>query len=89
MYRVTLLCKGLSTEQGQEAAEDIAQEFKEHRDWHSNPQCSWDGNVLKLVTENNFDNNGQATLDEFGDCLAAYVTDYYNCNISIESIDEI
>lgn len=89
MYRVTIICKGLSAEEGKEASEDIAQEFKEHRAWHNNPVCTWDGEILALTTENDFDDDGQATLDEFGDCLAAYVTDYFDCTVTIDSVSKI
>ncbi len=89
MYRITIICEGLSSEDGKEASEDFVQEFREHREWHKNPQCYWDGSVLKLIVENDFDNDGQATLDEFGDCLAAYVTDYSDCTFQIESVNEL
>jgi len=70
-------------------ATDIQNEFLENRDWHSNVVCSWDGEKLKLVAENDFDQDGQALLDEFGDCIAAYVIDYFDSNIKIESVNEI
>ena len=89
MYRVTLICNGLPKGAGQEAATDIQNEFLENRDWHSNVVCSWDGEKLKLVAENDFDQDGQALLDEFGDCIAAYVIDYFDSNIKIESVNEI
>ena len=89
MYRVTIVCKGLSAEEGKKASEDIAQEFREHRDWHKNPECIWDGKKIVLTVENDFDNDGLATLDEFGDCLAAYVKDYFDCTVTIDSVTRI
>ena len=89
MYRTTIICKGLAKEAGEEAAFDIEKEFKEHRDWHKNVSCKWDGSELKLIAENDFDSNGQALLDEFGDCLAAYVEDYFDSSIEILSVNEI
>ena len=89
MYRVTIICNGLSAEEGQEASDDIAKEFREHRDWHNNPICTWDGEKLMLTVENDFDNDGLATLDELGDCLAAYVSDYSDCTVSIDSVMNI
>lgn len=86
MYRIKIICTGLSSEEGKEASCDIAQEFREHRDWHNNPTCTRDGEKLILTVENDFDNDGQATLDEFGDCLAAYVTDYFDCNVTVDSV---
>ena len=75
MFRVTLICDGLPAAAGEEAARDIAKEFADSRQWHSRVTCDWDGVRLTLRSENDFDETGQATLDEFGDCIAAYVTD--------------
>jgi len=91
MYRATIICKGLrlSKDAGEETALDIAKEFEEHRTWHKNVSCTWNGKELKLVAENDFDNNGEALLDEFGDCLAAYVKDYFDSETRIQSVNEI
>ncbi len=89
MYRVTIVCEGLSSNEGKEASDDIAQEFREHRNWHKNPICTWDGEKLILTVENDFDDDGKATLDEFRDCLAAYVTDYFDCTVTIDSVAKI
>ena len=89
MYRTVLICKGLAKDSGKEVAFDIEKEFKEHRDWHKNVSCSWNGTELKLVAENDFDKDGQALLDEFGDCLAAYVENYFDTKIEIHSVNEI
>ena len=89
MYRISLVCSGLPTEAGKEAAVDITQEFEQHRKWHENVVCSWNGSELKLVAENDFDNDGQALLDEFGDCISAYVVEYFDSKIEIESVNEI
>jgi hypothetical protein len=42
-----------------------------------------------LETENDFDDTGLASMDEFGDAIAAYVTKLIDGGISIESITEI
>ena len=76
MYRVILGCEGVPASVGQEAATDITKEFAEHRQWHKNVKCSWDGKELLLEAENDFDNEGLALLDEFSDCIAAYVTSF-------------
>ncbi|MEH6552391.1 MAG: hypothetical protein V7744_20645 [Pseudomonadales bacterium] len=89
MYRISLVCSGLPKEDGEEAAVDITQEFREHRQWHENVMCSWNGSELKLVAENDFDNDGLALLDEFGDCISAYVRNYFDSNIEIESVNAI
>ena len=43
---------------------------------------------LILRSENDFDETGEATLDQFGDCIAAYVTEYEGSSIRIESVSE-
>jgi hypothetical protein len=88
MFRVTLICDGLPAAVGEEAAGDIAKEFADSRHWHSRVTCDWDGAHLVLRSENDFDGTGQATLDEFGDCLAAYVTNYEGSSVRIEPVSE-
>jgi hypothetical protein len=89
MFRVTLICSGLPLASGQEAALDISREFAEHRTWHARVTCEWDGTRLILISENDFDSTGQATLDEFGDCIAAFVPDPGESEIVIAAICEI
>jgi hypothetical protein len=89
MFRVTLICDGLPPVAGDEAARDITKEFAEHRKWHSRVTCEWDGSRLILRSENDFDGTGQATLDEFGDCISAYIADPAESSIRIESVSEI
>ncbi len=73
MFRVELTCNGLPSHLGPQAAEDITSSFKE-RTWHQNVSCTWDGALLRLVAENDFDSSGLALLDEFSDeicnCIA-------------------
>ena len=73
MYKVILACEGIPASEGQEAATDIMKEFADHRPWHQNVNCSWDGKELRLEAENDFDDDGLALLDEFSDCIASYV----------------
>jgi hypothetical protein len=40
MYRVVLACHGIPVSAGNEAATDIANEFREHCTWHNNVICS-------------------------------------------------
>ena len=87
MFRVTLICDGLPVTAGLDAARDITKEFADHRKWHSHVTCEWDGARLILQSENDFDEAGLATLDEFGDCISAYVSDPGDSRISIESIE--
>ena len=89
MFRVTLVCTDLPPTSGEAAALDITREFAEHRAWHSRVTCEWDGTCLTLVSENDFDDTGQATLDEFADCIAAYVSDPGESRIAIASVSEL
>ena len=73
VYKVILACEGVPASDGEEAAADITKEFADHRQWHQNVKCSWDGQELVLEAENDFDDDGLALLDEFSDCIAAYV----------------
>jgi hypothetical protein len=89
MFRVILVCVGLPSDAGEEAAVDIARDFADHRAWHSRVTCEWDGTILTLAVENDFDNTGLATLDEFSDCISAYVKDPGDAEIEIKSVREV
>ncbi len=89
MYQVTLVCEGLPASAGPEAARDIAREFTEHGTWHAKVSCDWDGSRLVLRSENDFDADGRATLDEFGDAISAYVAHPGQSSISIQSVQEL
>jgi hypothetical protein len=88
MFRVTVICDGLPGSAGEKAASDIAKEFADHRQWHSRVTCEWDGSRLVLRSENDFDDNGRATLDEFGDCLSAYVPDPGQQRLTVASVSK-
>ena len=89
MFRVTLVCFGLPPAAGEVAATDIAREFADHRKWQNRVTCEWDGTRLILRAENDFDKTGLATLDEFGDCISAYISDPGDSQITIESVCEL
>ena len=89
MNRVTLICEGLPTSVGEEAARDIAAEFAEHRQWHSSVTCEWRDGQLILRSDNDFDETGEATLDEFGDCVIAYIADPGDYKFRIESVSQL
>ena len=86
MYRVVLSCSGVPTDAGAEAATDITREFAEHRPWHQNVSCTWDGSRLILSAENDYDPDGVALMDEFSDCLAAYITAGFDGEIRVETV---
>ena len=86
MYKITLACYGVPPAVGPEAATDIANEFAENRQWHVNVTCQWDGERLILQAENDFDSNGLALLDEFSDCIAAYISGSFDGEIEVETV---
>jgi len=74
---------------GEETARDITKEFADSRQWHSRVTCEWDGTRLILRSENDFDETGQATLDEFSDCISTYIAEPGEFSIRIESVQEL
>ena len=75
-FRVTLACDGIDASVGATAAQDIQAEFREHRRWHRDADCRFENGTLILYVTNDFDRNGLAVLDEFGDCLSAYLQNH-------------
>ena len=89
MYHIVLACYGVPEGAGVEAATDITAEFAEHRPWHSNVQCSWDGTRLILQADNQVDSSGLALMDEFSDAISAYIAELFDGEIKVESIVEV
>jgi hypothetical protein len=90
MFHVVLECdaEGLSSEIGEQAAVDIAEEFA-HRPWHTNVRCTWASHYMRLEADNDFDENGLALCDEFSDALAACIAMYERLGqIRIVSVTE-
>jgi hypothetical protein len=69
MFRAVLECTGINESEGPEAAQEIMQEFSEHRRHHQNVTCSFAGGKLTITAENDFDPTGLALMDEFSDCI--------------------
>ena len=88
MFHITIVCDGLSNSAGEEAARDIAQDFAEHRTWHDYVACEWESSRLVLRAENDFDDDGAATLDEFSKCISAHVAEPGNFVVAIQSVSE-
>jgi hypothetical protein len=86
MYKVVLSCGGVPKAAGAEAAADITKEFAEHRTWYKNVSCTWDGSKLTLSAENDHDPKGLGLMDEFSDCISAYITEGFDGDIKVESI---
>ena len=86
MYRLTLVCAGIPASKGPETAQDIMNEFARHRRHHSNVLCSYADGKLTLVAENDFDPNGLALMDEFSDCLSAFISMPFEGDLTVQSI---
>ena len=85
MYRMVLVCNGVSADVGAVAARDISEEFT-RRPWHQNVHCEWDGSRLVLQADNDFDSNGLALLDEFSDAISASITDGFDGGMDVVSV---
>lgn len=83
MFRVTLVCEGVPASAGPIAAKDIEREFAEHRTHHQNVVCAYTNRELVLTAENNFDPNGLALMDEFSDCISAYIAELFGGRIRV------
>jgi hypothetical protein len=89
MFKIVLACDGVPSSSGPAAAVDITREFAEHRRWHQNVQCTWDGSRLILEGENEDDSNGLELLDEFSDCLSAHIAELFDGEIKVESVTRL
>lgn len=83
MFRVTLACKNVPVSAGAAAATDIQQEFAEHRANHKNVVCTYTNGELVLTAENDFDPKGLALMDEFSDCISAYIAELFDGEIRV------
>jgi hypothetical protein len=87
-YRIELAGDGVPQDAGSQVATDIKDEFG-HRPWHENVQCEWNGAVLILIAENDYDSDGRALLDEFSDAIAACIAEGFDGNIRLVSVKEL
>ncbi len=85
MYRIVLACNGVPTHAGSAASRDITEEF-EHRPWHQNVSCEWNGSELVLKADNDFDPEGLALRDEFSDAISACIEEAFDGDIDIVSV---
>lgn len=83
MFRVTLSCSCVPKSAGQEAASNIQREFADHRRHHKNVVCTFSNNKLVLTAENDFDPDGLALMDEFSDCITAYIEEPFDGEIRL------
>jgi len=87
MFHVVLECEGLHSSDGPQAAVDITEEFT-HRPWQKNVSCTWDGHILRLEVDNDFDPKGLASRDEFSDVIVACVVDAEYSDLRVVSVTE-
>jgi hypothetical protein len=86
-FKITLACGGIDASVGTTAAQEIQTEFRDHRRWHREVRCCFESGTLILCGTNDFDEAGLALLDEFGDCLSAYLKEHGAIRIlSIEAV---
>jgi hypothetical protein len=87
IFKVTLACSGIDASFGATAALEIQTEFRDHRRWHREVHCRFESGTLILFGTNDFDETGLALLDEFGDCLSAYLKEHGAVRVlSVEAV---
>jgi hypothetical protein len=89
MNRIVVECLGVPVDEGDEAAADIEREFREHRPHHQNVRCTFENGRLVLRGENAFDPDGLALLDEFSDCISAYVATLFDGELRVVSSTKV
>jgi hypothetical protein len=88
MYKIKLACHGVPEHAGAEAAVDITREFAA-RPWQNYALCSWDGSSLLPELQNNFDENGLASKDEFSDAISARISEGFDGDIKVVNISPV
>lgn len=86
-FKVTLACNGIDPALGTTAAEEIQAEFREHRRWHRDVHCRFESGDLVLCATNDFDQAGLALLDEFCDCISAFLKEHGNGAVRVLSVE--
>ena len=89
MFRVALECSGVPKDQGESAALDIAQHFADQRPHHQNVRCTYADGKLTLVAENDYDPKGLALMDEFSDCLCAFIRGGFDGDLVVKSAETL
>jgi hypothetical protein len=87
MFRVVLACDGVPAAEGVEAAIDIQNEFKEFRGpRYINPSCVFeDGRLILSCDNDGWDSDGLALMDEFSDCIPAYISSPFDGDLKLVS----
>lgn len=87
MFRIRLSCSGIDPSVGETAAREIQSDFRDGRPWHQDVSCRFEQGSLTLLATNDFDKAGLALLDEFGDCLSAYLKEHGKVSVlSVETM---
>ncbi len=75
MYCVVLECDCVPASEGSEAALEITNEFRKHREpRYTNVTCTYvDGKLVLSADNDGWDRDGLNLMDEFSDCLSAYI----------------
>lgn len=74
MYKIIIDCYDVDQNSGSQTALEIEREFREHRTWFKFVDCCYADEILTLTAMSDVDASGIALLDEFGDCLSAYLS---------------
>ena len=85
MFRVSVVCEGIAQADWPAAVSDVKHEFAS-RPWHQVLDCRWEGVMLVLVADNDFDLDGEALADEFSDTVAACAPGTPAYRVSIQSV---
>jgi hypothetical protein len=83
---VHVSCEGLTADEGSAAPASILEEFT-HRPWHQNVRCEWDGLLLWLAADNDYDDTGLALLDEFSDAVVACIKCAGTISFKVQAVD--
>ncbi|MCD6052656.1 MAG: hypothetical protein K0Q55_4074, partial [Verrucomicrobia bacterium] len=90
MYRVIVICEGVSPTCGNEAALDITAEFIALGDQYQSVQCEWNGTELILRAESDWDEDGGVTADYFYKCVFACAGELApNGGVSVQSVEQV
>lgn len=86
LYHAIMACDGLTDTEAVNAPAEIVEEFG-HRPWYQNVECRWDGRLLWLEADNDYDPDGKGLLDEFGDAVVACVNATGTIRFEIVSVE--
>jgi hypothetical protein len=88
MYRVVLVCHSVPAAEGAQVAADIQQEFADsHSPRCSNVSCVFEhGNLVLSANNDGWDRKGLNLMDEFSDCLSAYVCSPFDGDLKPVSV---